>query len=89
VPIGLWGTEQVWPRSAQLPNVTNVVHPPTVRVRVGPPVAGLGGGEKADTAAIMEAITALLPRDALRRHEPTDEELLRTYPHGRVGQERR
>lgn len=89
VPIGLWGTEQVWPRSAQLPNVTNVMHPPTVTVRVGPPVVGLGGDEKADTATIMEAITALLPRDARRRHAATEEELLRTYPRGRVGQERR
>src|SRR3954470_23689541 len=38
IPIGLWGTEKVWPRSARLPNVLNVVDPPEVRVRVGAPV---------------------------------------------------
>jgi len=88
VPIGLWGTERVWPRSAQLPNITNVVRPPTVRVRVGPPVVGLGAGEGADTATIMEAIAALLPAEALLEHDPTDEDLRRTYPRGRVGEER-
>ena len=35
VPIGLWGTEKVWPRSSRLPNVLNVADPPEVRVRVG------------------------------------------------------
>ena len=34
IPIGLWGTEHVWPRSARLPNVANVLDPPTVAVRV-------------------------------------------------------
>ena len=27
IPIGLWGTEKVWPRSSRLPNVLNVVRP--------------------------------------------------------------
>ena len=30
IPIGLWGTERVWPRSSRLPNVLNVADPPTV-----------------------------------------------------------
>ena len=38
IPIGLWGTERVWPRSSRLPNVLNVADPPQVRVRVGAPV---------------------------------------------------
>ena len=38
IPIGLWGTEKVWPRSSRLPNVLNVTNPPEVRIRVGPPV---------------------------------------------------
>jgi len=37
VPVGLWGTEAVWPRSARMPNVFNLAHPPTVQVRVGVP----------------------------------------------------
>nr|MDQ3294575.1 HAD-IB family hydrolase [Actinomycetota bacterium] len=31
IPVGLWGTEQVWPRSSKAPNVLNVLKPPTVR----------------------------------------------------------
>jgi len=42
IPLGLWGTEQVWPRSSRFPNIVNVLHPPAVRVRVGAPVEGLG-----------------------------------------------
>ena len=28
IPIGLWGTEKVWPRSERLPNMLNVTNPP-------------------------------------------------------------
>ena len=38
IPVGLWGTEQVWPRNAKLPNILAVGHPPIVRIRVGRPV---------------------------------------------------
>jgi len=88
VPIGLWGTERVWPRSARLPNVTSLRHPPTVRVRVGAPVEGLGGGGlDAGTETIMAAIMELLPPESRQRREPTPEELARTYPpgHARAG----
>ncbi|HXQ90971.1 MAG TPA: HAD-IB family hydrolase [Acidimicrobiales bacterium] len=80
LPVGLWGTEEVWPRSARLPDMTNLLHPPTVRVRVGKPVALGLSDAAADTAAIMSAITTQLPAEALRRHEPTAEELERTFP---------
>src|SRR5690606_1381234 len=30
VPIGLWGTERVWPRSARLPKLFNITDAPTV-----------------------------------------------------------
>jgi putative phosphoserine phosphatase/1-acylglycerol-3-phosphate O-acyltransferase len=83
IPLAVWGTEQVWPRSARVPNVINVLHPPTVRVRVGPPVAGLTGGDfAADTERIMEAITALLPAEARLPRIPTAEELAKTRPPG-------
>ena len=83
IPIGVWGTERVWPRSSRLPNVTNVLSPPTVRVRVGAPVEGLRGDIEADTKRIMAAIAALLPDEARVAHEPTREELALTYPPGR------
>ena len=82
VPVGVWGTERVWPRSSRLPDVTTVLRPPLVQVRVGAPVA-LGLTDAAvDTAVIMKAISALLPAEARRRHQPTPEELARTFPPG-------
>ncbi len=81
VPLGVWGTEHVWPRSSRLPDVTAVVSPPTVRVRVGPPVVGLSGTDMpADTRMIMDAIAALLPAEARLRRIPSAEELARTMP---------
>jgi putative phosphoserine phosphatase/1-acylglycerol-3-phosphate O-acyltransferase len=85
IPIGLWGTERVWPRSSRLPNVLNVTDPPLVRVRVGEPVALKHRSLGADTTRIMRAISDLLPDEARRRHEPTPEELARTYPPGYRG----
>src|SRR5688500_10324321 len=38
IPVGMWGTEKVWPRSERLPNVLALRHPPLVQVRVGPAV---------------------------------------------------
>lgn len=81
IPLGLWGTEQVWPRASRLPNVTQVFHPPTVRVRVGAPVWGLTGTDMAaDTDAIMAAIGEQLPPEASIPRIPTADELARTIP---------
>jgi putative phosphoserine phosphatase/1-acylglycerol-3-phosphate O-acyltransferase len=83
IPVGIWGTEQVWPRSTRLPNVTNLLHPPTIRVRVGPPVEGLTSTDaKADTETIMDAITALLPEETRHPREPSEEEIARATPPG-------
>ena len=84
IPIGLWGTEQVWPRSAKLPNLTNVLDPPTIRIRVGEPVALKHRSIDADTKRMMTSISQLLPAEAREHHEPTAEELARTYPGGIV-----
>ncbi len=79
IPVGLWGTERVWPRSERLPNVLALAHPPTVTIRVGPPVTGLQGKTpEADTKKIMSAITKLLPPEARKKRTPTPEELART-----------
>jgi putative phosphoserine phosphatase/1-acylglycerol-3-phosphate O-acyltransferase len=80
VPIGLWGTEKVWARSARMPDFTLVRHPPRVTVRVGHPVPLSLTNAKADTETIMGAISALLPDESRVRHEPTAEELARTKP---------
>jgi putative phosphoserine phosphatase / 1-acylglycerol-3-phosphate O-acyltransferase len=80
VPIGLWGTEKVWPRSARMPDFTLVRKPPKVIVRAGKPVSLSLTNAVADTKAIMTAISALLPEESKVRHEPTPEELARTKP---------
>ena len=81
IPVGMWGTEKVWPRSSRLPNVTNVFHPPTITIRVGGPVPlKYGKDAKADTARIMSAIVDLLPPEARVHRTPTPDELAKTKP---------
>jgi putative phosphoserine phosphatase/1-acylglycerol-3-phosphate O-acyltransferase len=81
IPLGLWGTERVWPRASRLPDLTALLHPPRVRIRVGPPVPGLTGADfDADTERIMDAIAALLPPEAQLRRIPTADELAPTRP---------
>jgi putative phosphoserine phosphatase / 1-acylglycerol-3-phosphate O-acyltransferase len=82
IPFGLWGTEEVWPRSERVPRFWNVTAAPTVLVRGGPPVELKGKSHEADTRRIMKAIRKLLPAEARRPYEPTAEELARTYPAG-------
>lgn len=82
IPIGLWGTERVWPRSSRLPRLLNVIDPPAVTAVVGEAIA-LGHSDlDADTAAIMAAIVELLPPEAHQRREPSTDELAATYPPG-------
>ncbi len=85
IPIGLWGTERVWPRSARLPNVLGVLDPPTIRIKVGRPVAIGRTDADADTEAIMAAIAELLPPEAREHRTPTPEELALSYPAGWSG----
>jgi putative phosphoserine phosphatase/1-acylglycerol-3-phosphate O-acyltransferase len=85
IPVGLWGTEHVWPRSSRVPHLWNVLDPPAVQVRVGEPVALRHRSADADTKRIMAAIAALLPDEARETRSPTAEELRRTYPPGYRG----
>ena len=80
VPLGVWGTEEVWPRNAKVPNVTNLLHPPTVTVTVGEPLTLGGTDAVADTERLMADIAGLLPERSRVVHEPTEEELARTRP---------
>lgn len=84
IPLGLWGTEKVWPRSSRLPHL-NPLNRPLVTVRAGPPVSLTYGDPDVDTKAIMMSIVDLLPDEAKVRHEPTPEELSKTYPPGYKG----
>jgi putative phosphoserine phosphatase / 1-acylglycerol-3-phosphate O-acyltransferase len=85
IPVGLWGTERVWPRNSRVPNILNVTDPARIRVRVGYPVELKYDNTDEDTERIMQAIMELLPPEAHVRHDPTPEELARTLPHGYKG----
>jgi putative phosphoserine phosphatase/1-acylglycerol-3-phosphate O-acyltransferase len=84
IPIGMWGTEKVWPRSAKVPNALNLFNPPLVTVRVGQPVELQYADLDSDTRRIMAAIREMLPPEAQVARTPTDEELARSYPSGRI-----
>ena len=87
VPVGLWGTERVWPRSARLPDVT-LVRTRRRSVRVGP--AGAAGAprrhgrHRGDHGGHRRPA----PAEARVRHEPSAEELARTYPEAPSGRTR-
>lgn len=85
VPVGLWGTEKVWPRAGRGPKMLALADPPIVRISVGEPVAIKGRSVDADTKRIMKAIMAELPAAAGERCTPTADELALTYPSGWKG----
>ena len=85
IPVGLWGTEKVWPRSSRLPNVLNLTDPPLVQISVGEPVELKHRSLDADTKRIMAAIQRQLPSEAALARKPTEEELRLTYPPGYSG----
>ena len=87
IPVGLWGTEHVWPRSQRLPTVSPLTRP-VVTAMVGDPVELKYRSPNADTKRIMRSIEALLPPEAKIRRTPTDEELMRTFPPGYSGDPR-
>jgi putative phosphoserine phosphatase / 1-acylglycerol-3-phosphate O-acyltransferase len=82
IPIGLWGTEQVWPRSSRFPDVTQVLRPPRVQIVVGTAVELEGGSVDQDTKLVMSAISELLPEESRSQRPPSHDDLARTYPGG-------
>ncbi len=81
VPVGLWGTEKVWPRSSQIPKITLPGQTkPVVTVTVGKPFKVTSPDPDTGTKQIMKKITALLPLAARKAYTPTEEELRATYP---------
>jgi putative phosphoserine phosphatase / 1-acylglycerol-3-phosphate O-acyltransferase len=88
IPVGLWGTERVWPRNARLPQVFNLAQPPLVTVNVGLAVPFKYRSEEADTKKLMKAISSLLPPEGRDVYEPTDAELMATLPSGYTGDPR-
>ncbi|HUY86480.1 MAG TPA: HAD-IB family hydrolase [Acidimicrobiales bacterium] len=82
VPVAIWGTEKVWPRSARIPHVSNVLNAPKVSVMVGKPIraAVLQLDANSATEAIMDAIAKLLPEEARTAKVPTASEIASASP---------
>lgn len=84
IPVGLWGTEKVWPRSARVPNM-NALERPAVSAVVGNEVKLGRKDPDDDTKKIMKALVALLPDEAREQKTPTVDELMKTFPPGYSG----
>lgn len=90
VPVGLWGTERVWPRRRRLPKLTAPLLRPTVHVRVGGPLylkAPEGRENEKRTLQrlarkVMDEVERLLPIEVLRPGPPTPEEIRAMTPPG-------
>jgi len=77
VPVGIWGTERVWPRSSKLPRLLTF-NPPRVSATVGPVL------DRPDLDTMLAAIADLLPPEARQLRTPTAAELRATYPGGHL-----
>jgi putative phosphoserine phosphatase/1-acylglycerol-3-phosphate O-acyltransferase len=86
VPVGLWGTEAVWPRSSRVPRIVLPgQRKPVVTVTVGEPFSVTSKDPDVATRQIMEKIVALLPDEARTKVVPTEDQLRATYPPGYRG----
>jgi putative phosphoserine phosphatase / 1-acylglycerol-3-phosphate O-acyltransferase len=91
IPLGVWGTESVWPRKSKVPLVWNVAKPPKVVLRAGPPVtlARTKSSASNDLDAVMTAIMNLLPEESRVRRQVSASELASTVPDGDLAKVRR
>ena len=86
IPVGLWGTDKVWPRSERIPRIPRPgQRRPVVTVTVGKPFRITAKDPDVATKTIMQKIVALLPAEARKARTPTERELAKTYPHGYRG----
>lgn len=84
IPMGLWGTEKVWPRSQRMPTMLTT-DPPLVSVRVGEPIELSLDDLEGDTKRIMAAISDLLPAESAEHVDLTAKQLMKTFPPGYEG----
>ena len=86
IPVGLWGTEKVWPRSERLPNLLALRHPP----KITDPRRQGGEGPRGRLTRRRHHEDhdghqrSSSPPEARKKRTPTDEELAKTYPGGKV-----
>ncbi len=83
LPVGIWGTENVWPRNQRMPSVGVFGGRPPVALNVGEPYKVTKRSKpRPATEKLMKKIQLLLPDEAQKDRTPTDVELAATYPAG-------
>lgn len=88
VPVALWGTEKIWPRSSRLPRVADLISRRPVYAKVGQPFVLKIPPDREDNAAtyhqlaqeVMDRISALLPEEVRNPPEPTEEQIRAATP---------
>ncbi|HVL80458.1 MAG TPA: HAD-IB family hydrolase [Actinomycetota bacterium] len=88
VPVAMWDTERLWPRSSRVPLVAELARRTPVHARVGEPYhLSAPGGRTNDkqllhelTEQVMESIASLLPDDVRHPAPPEDDELRKAIP---------
>jgi putative phosphoserine phosphatase/1-acylglycerol-3-phosphate O-acyltransferase len=85
VPVAIWDSERIWPRSSRLPKVMEVVTRRPVHARVGEPIQLKGDVE--DTANlrelaqhVMDRIVALLPDEVRNPPKPSQGQIEAATP---------
>ena len=83
IPVAMWGTEKIWPRSSRVPKLDRLLAREAVYANVGTPIH-LKAGDEPDyaelTQQVMDAISALLPDEIREPAEPTLEQLKAATP---------
>jgi putative phosphoserine phosphatase/1-acylglycerol-3-phosphate O-acyltransferase len=87
IPVALWDTEKVWPRSARLPKPQELLARRPVYAKVGEPMyLKLPEGGESDAAyhelsdLVMEKIVELLPANVREPSPPTEEQIRLASP---------
>ncbi len=91
VPVALWDTEKVWPRSHRTPRVAELLARRPVYAKVGEPMTlKLPTGHSSESAAfhelsneVMERISGLLPDGVRNPQPPTEAQIKLASPNGK------
>ena len=89
VPVALWDTEKVWPRSSRIPKAQELLARRPVYAKVGEPIhlkLPEGGATTENYQAlaneVMDRVRDLLPENVRAPDEPTDEQIRLASPAG-------
>src|SRR5207244_3367285 len=87
VPVAMWGAEKIWPRSARVPKVMELVTRRPVHAKVGEPMHLKAPGGADESAAyheltqeVMDRVSSMLPDEIRTPPAPTADDVRRASP---------